>query len=195
MWSKGLEPNSVPRRISSSLARSITSRRRPNRSDISTFHCSSSGPAGETMRMRWTSRRAVSSVSTRPAWQVLPRPDAIGQQQPDAAHADRPEDRHKLVGLDAEAARLDGQEGVGAEGLLQEERLVVDEPVADRPGALRGEIAARWLDGLKRVEEFDLAVAERAVEPAQPVQRLSAQRLREDDFPAQPARLHFRSWQ
>ena len=50
---------------------------------------------------------------------VLPKPDGVGQQQPDAAHANRPKHGHKLVRLDPEAARLDGQEGVGPKRLLQ----------------------------------------------------------------------------
>ena len=125
----------------------------------------------------------------------LAEPDGVGQQEPDAAHANRPEDRHKLVRLDAEAARLDGQESVRPESLLQQERLVIHQPVADWPGPLRGQFPQRGLDGFERVKEFDLAVAERAVQTAQSVQCLHAERLCEHHFPAQPAGLHLRSWQ
>ena len=102
---------------------------------------------------------------------------------------------HELIRLDAEAARLDGQEGVRPKCLLQQECLVIHQPVADRPSPLRRQFPQRGLDGFERVKEFDLAVAECAVQTAQSVQCLHAERLCEDHFPSQPAGLHLRSWQ
>ena len=169
--------------------------RRPNRSDISTFHCSNRGPAGETMRMRWTSRRAVSSVSTRPVWQVLPRPTPSHSSSRTRTHADRPQDRHELVGLDAEAARLDGQQGIGPEGLFQEERLVVDQPVHQRRRPIRPEVVADRLDHLEGVEDVEFLPEDGVFQPAQPEEGLRAEALAGYHLPAQPAGMDFGSRQ
>ena len=95
----------------------------------------------------------------------LAQADAIAQQQPHAAHADRPQDRHELVGLDAEAARLDGQQGIGAEGLLQEERLVVDEPVHQRCRPFGPEVVADRLDRLEGVKDIQFVPEDGVLQP------------------------------
>ena len=49
-------------------------KRRPKRTRISCSHWRSSGPGGQTIRMRCARRRTSSSAAIRPAWMVLPKP-------------------------------------------------------------------------------------------------------------------------
>ena len=100
-----------------------------------------------------------------------------------------------MVGLDAEAARLDGQQGIGAEGLLQEERLVVDEPVHQRCRPVGPEVMADRLDRLEGVEDVEFVPEDRVLQPAQPEEGLRAEALAGYDFPAQSPGMDFGSRQ
>ena len=62
-------------------------------------------------------------------------------------------DRDKLIGLDPEPARLYRDKGGRAEGLLQQERLVVDEPVGQlrRSGRVVAQALRRVVDLLAQL--------------------------------------------
>src|SRR2546427_9522896 len=93
----------------------------------------------------------------------LAKTHAVGEEQPDATHPDRAEHRYKLVGLNPKPAGLGDQERVRAEGLLEQERLVIDEPVAERRRAVGAKIVNNGLDLLEGVEQVKLATGTRAL--------------------------------
>ncbi len=109
-----------------------------------------------------------------PGLDRLAEPHPVSQQQARPAHADGAQHGHELIGLEAEAAGLGGEKRVGAEGLLEEEGLVVDEPVAQRRRALGTEVMDDRVDGLEEgMEEVDLLPADDAGQAAQAVDGLT----------------------
>jgi len=96
-----------------------------------------------------------------------------------------------LVGLDAETTRLDGQQGIRAEGLLQEERLVVDQPIHQRCRTLGAEFVTDRLDCLEGVEDIQFVSEDSVFQPAKPEEGLRTEALAGYDFLAQPLSVDF----
>jgi len=119
----------------------------------------------------------------------LAQADVVGQQQARARHPQASGDRHKLVGLDPQPTRLDGDQRRRAEGLLQKERLVVDQPVGQLRRAGRVDLMRDRPDLLERGQDVNLAAGKRPAGPPEPEQRLLAHRGRGDHLPAQAAQL------
>jgi hypothetical protein len=125
----------------------------------------------------------------------LAQANAVGQEEAGPAHLDGPEDRDELVGLDAQSAGLNGEEGGGPEGLFQEESLVVDQPVGEGGGpvAFRLQVVADRLHGLEGVKEVKLLAQDGVFDAAQAEESLLAQVLGGDDLPAQAAGRNLRT--
>ena len=92
------------RRSACVSSRSTRSKGSENLSHISSRHCRRS-EAGVRIRTRWMRRRRSSSLRISPASTVLPEADVVGDQQVDARHAQRLEQRHELVVLDLHRRR------------------------------------------------------------------------------------------
>ena len=58
----------------------------------------------------------------------LAQADAVSEEEARSAHGEGAHDRDELVRGDVEAAGLDGEEGARAEGLLEEEGVVIELP-------------------------------------------------------------------
>ena len=71
-----------------------------------------------------------------PGLNSLAQTDTVRQEQADSAHGQRPDHRNELIGLNFQAPRLDGEKCVRAEGLFENERLVVQEPFPQPTGLL-----------------------------------------------------------
>jgi hypothetical protein len=121
----------------------------------------------------------------------LAQADAVRQQQPGPAHAKGAQGRDELVGFEAEPARLDGQQGVGAQCLFEQEGLVVDEPVPQGAGLLRLQLVDDRCDGFEGVEQVKFLAAQGACHAPQADERLRTQLLGEDNLPAQAAGVDF----
>jgi hypothetical protein len=77
--------------------------------------------------------------------------------------------------------------------LLEQERLVVDEPVAQRSSLLWLEVMAQALERFKGMQQIQFLPLHGPFEPTQPVERLRAQAFREHHLPAQAPGLDLRS--
>lgn len=113
-----------------------------------------------------------------PGLDRLAEPHAISQQQARPAHADGAQHGHELVGLQARAARLGGEERVRAERLFEQEGLVIDELVAKRCGAVGTQVEDQGLYRLERVKEVDLLAVDDAAQAAQAIDGLRPEALR-----------------
>ena len=65
-----------------------------------------------------------------PRFDRLAEADAVCEQQARAAHPERAHDGHELVGCDVDPPRLHRQQRRGPEGLLEQESVVVQAPLA-----------------------------------------------------------------
>lgn len=86
---------------------------------------------------------------------------------------------------------MDGQQRVGAEGLFEQEGLVVDEPVPQGAGLLRLQLVDDGRNGFEGVEQVQFLAAQGAFHAAQADECLGAQLLGEDNLPAQSAGVDF----
>jgi hypothetical protein len=65
----------------------------------------------------------------------LTQANPVRQEQAHTAHGERADDGNKLIRLDVEPARLAGQQRARAQSLLEEESLVIEQPLAQSAGA------------------------------------------------------------
>lgn len=100
-----------------------------------------------------------------------------------------------MIDLEFETAWLGGHEAEGAERLLEEKGLMIDFPILERRRTFGTQFMNDGLDALERVQQVEFLALQRAMDAAKAVQGLLTEWLRVHDFPAQPARDDFRSWQ
>src|SRR5208337_1657860 len=124
----------------------------------------------------------------------LSKPHGIGKKQPDSAAANGPQNRNELVGFDHQPSRLDGKQCCGPQGLLEQERLVIDQPVDQGSRALRAKLVPNRFDFLERKEKIEFLSEDGVLEPAKAKERLLAQTLGGDDLPAQSSCHDLRAW-
>jgi hypothetical protein len=118
----------------------------------------------------------------------LAEADAVGEEEARPAHREGAHDRDELVGGDVEAARLDGEQGVRAKGLLEEKCVVIELPAAEARRMERVELVRDRGDRIERAQEVDLFASESAVEAAEAVAKLLRPgRFGVDDLPAETA--------
>ena len=65
-------------------------------------------------------------------WYRVSETDPISKEEPDAAHVERPHHGYELVGFNKETTSLHSQQPMWIKCLFEEERLMVDQPVAER---------------------------------------------------------------
>jgi hypothetical protein len=119
----------------------------------------------------------------------LAQADAVGEEEPGAAHLQGAHDGHELVGRDLQPAGLDREQGGRPEGLLQEEGLVVEAPVPEAARACGVEVRGNRGDLLEGGEEIELVAAEAPLEAAEPEALLLSGGLDVDDFTGEAAGL------
>lgn len=83
----------------------------------------------------------------------LAQTDPISQRQPHTAHANAPQDRHQLVQFEPQAAGLDDQQCIWPQGLFQQKRLMVYQPVDQRCRAIRPQFVDDRQNRLERGED------------------------------------------
>ncbi len=119
----------------------------------------------------------------------LAEADTVGQEQTRPAHPQRPHDGYELVRRDIEATRLDRQQGRRSEGLLEQEGVVVEPPLAEPTRAGGIEVDRNGQDGLERMQQVDLHALEVALQAPQTQPALLAGSLGVHDLPRQAAGL------
>jgi hypothetical protein len=120
----------------------------------------------------------------------LTQADAIRQEQSHPAHGQCSDDRNELIGLNLEAPWLDGEKRVRAEGLFENEGLVVQEPFPQPTGFFGVDIVPNRLDLVQSVKEFDLLTGNRSAEPAQPIHGAAVLLIAGDQLPSQSSCLY-----
>jgi len=123
----------------------------------------------------------------------FPEAHAICQEEPHTAHAKGTHHGDELVGLDAEAPGLNGEQGIGTQGLLEQKRLVVDEPVGERSCTVETKRVYHRLHRFEGVEEVQLFATDGPFETPEAIEGLGAQLLDCDDLPAEATRHYFGS--
>src|SRR5208337_608595 len=125
----------------------------------------------------------------------LSKAHGIGKKQPDSAAANGPQNRNELVGFDPQSPRLDGKQCCGPQGLLEQERLVIDQPVDQGSRPIRTELVPNRFDFLERKEKIEFLSEDGVFEPAKAKEGLLAQALGGDDLPAKPSCHNLRAWE
>ena len=133
--------------------------------------------------MRCASRLATSSVITRPAWTGFPQPDRVGEHQSHSGAADRSKNRNELVRFESETSGLDRQQCPWAQSLLEEKRLMVDQPIGQRRRPIRTELVLDWLDLLEWRKKVEFLAENCVFQAAQAKESLQTETLRGDDLP------------
>jgi hypothetical protein len=103
--------NQLPVRAASSLSLVRISKGRWKRRESSSCHCSTRLP-GQTMRQRWRSPRAISSLMRRPAMMVLPAPGSSARRTERLTGQHRFIDSGDLVGQRLDQRGVHGEYGV-----------------------------------------------------------------------------------
>ncbi len=116
--------------------------------------------------------------------------DTVCQEQTDSAHGQCPNHRYKLIGLNLQSPRLDGEKRVRAEGLLEHERLVIQQPFPQPTGFLWVYVVPNRLDLVQSVKKFDLLTGNRSAEPAQAINRTAVLLIAGDQLPSQSSCLY-----
>ena len=124
----------------------------------------------------------------------LSQSDRVGEEQPDPAAPDGPQNRNELVGFDPQPSRLDGKQRGRPQGLLEQERLVIDQPVDQGSRPIRAELVTNRLDFLERREKVEFLAEDGVFEPAKAKEGLLAETLGGDDLPAKSSCHDLRSW-
>ena len=119
----------------------------------------------------------------------------IGQQESHAAHTDGAQNRHELVRFDLQSSGLHGQQGIGAERLFEQERLMINEPVNQRRCILWSQLVLYRLDLLERTENVKFQAENGVFQTAQPEECFLPEVFGGNDLPTQAARFDLGSGQ
>lgn len=110
--------------------------------------------------------------------------DVIGEQKARPRHGEGAHDGDELVRFDAESSGLSGEQGVGTEGLFEQERVVVHAKGGEVGSADGVEFGGDGFDGVVwGRDEVELVAAQAFSEASQAVEGRFATRFDEDDFP------------
>ena len=101
-----------------------------------------------------------------PGLDCFSQSDGVCKEQSDPAASDRSKNRNKLVGLKPKTSRLDCKESSRAQGLFEEEGLVIDQPIRQRSRSVGAELMTNRFDVLERIEKVEFLPKNRVFKAA-----------------------------